>query len=161
MPKHVLAKLETDLRNLKQALLVDIPKEIASAASQGDLSENAEYEQALAKRDMYQSKVVSMEKRIAEVATLDITRLPKDRVAYGSRVTLLDLDTEAEVTYHLVLPEELGAHKEQLSINSPIGLALVGMEEGAEVRVRIPAGTKRYEVVTLLTIHQLANHKKK
>ncbi len=161
MPKHVLAKLETDLRNLKQALLIDIPKEIASAASQGDLSENAEYEQALAKRDMYQSKVVSMEKRIAEVATLDITRLPKDRVAYGSRVTLLDLDTDEQVTYHLVLPEELGASKDQLSINSPIGLALVGMEKGAEVRVRIPAGTKRYEVVTLLTIHQLANHKKK
>lgn len=161
MPKHVLAKLETDLRNLKQALLVDIPLEIASAASQGDLSENAEYEQALAKRDMYQSKVVSMEKRIAEVATLDITRLPKDRVAYGSKVTLLDLDTEIQVTYHLVLPEELGASKDQLSINSPIGLALVGAEEGAEVRVRIPAGTKRYEVLTLLTIHQLANHNKK
>jgi transcription elongation factor GreA len=161
MPKHVLAKLETDLRNLKQALLIDIPKEIANAASQGDLSENAEYEQALAKRDMYQSKVVSMEKRIAEVATLDITRLPKDRVAYGSKVTLLDLDTEAEVTYHLVLPEELGASKDQLSINSPIGLALVGMEEGAEVRVRIPAGTKRYEVVTLQTIHHLANNNNK
>jgi len=161
MPKHVLAKLETDLRNLKQALLVDIPKEIANAASQGDLSENAEYEQALAKRDMYQSKVVSMEKRIAEVATLDVTRLPKDRVAYGSKVTLLDLDTDTQVTYHLVLPEELGVSKDQLSINSPIGLALVGMEEGSEVRVRIPAGTKRYEVVTLLTIHHLANHKKK
>lgn len=161
MPKHVLAKLETDLRNLKQALLVDIPKEIASAASQGDLSENAEYEQALAKRDMYQSKVVNMEKRIAEVATLDITRLPKDRAAYGSKVTLLDLDTKEEVTYHLVLPEELGSGKDQLSINSPIGLALVGMEEGAEVKVRIPAGTRRYEVVSLATIHQQTNHKKK
>ena len=161
MPKHVLAKLETDLRNLKQALLVDIPKEIANAASQGDLSENAEYEQALAKRDMYQSKVVSMEKRIAEVATLDVTRLPKDRVAYGSKVTLLDLDTDTKVTYHLVLPEELGISKDQLSINSPIGLALVGMEEGSEVRVRIPAGTKRYEVITLLTIHHLTNNKKK
>lgn len=161
MPKHVLAKLETDLRNLKQALLVDIPKEIANAASQGDLSENAEYEQALAKRDMYQSKVVSMEKRIAEVATLDITRLPKDRAAYGSKVTLLDLDTEMEVTYHLVLPEELGSGADQLSINSPIGLALVGMEEGAEVRVRIPAGTKRYEVLNLITIHQMVVAKKK
>ncbi len=161
MPKHVLAKLETDLKNLKQALLVEIPKEIANAASQGDLSENAEYEQALAKRDMYQSKVVSMEKRIAEVATLDITRLPKDRAAYGSKVTLLDLDTEIEVTYHLVLPEELGSGKDQLSINSPIGLALVGVEEGAEVKVRIPAGTKRYEVLNLVTIHQMTNHKKK
>ena len=161
MPKHVLAKLETDLKNLKQALLVEIPKEIANAASQGDLSENAEYEQALAKRDMYQSKVVSMEKRIAEVATLDITRLPKDRAAYGSKVTLLDLDSEIEVTYHLVLPEELGSGKDQLSINSPIGLALVGVEEGAEVKVRIPAGTKRYEVLTLVTIHQMTNQKKR
>ena len=161
MPKHVLAKLETELRELKQALLIEIPKEIANAASQGDLSENAEYEQALAKRDMFQSKVVSMEKRIAEVATLDITRLPKDRVAYGSKVTLLDLDTDKQVTYHLVLPEELGASKDQLSISSPIGLALVGMEEGAEVKVRIPAGTRRYEVVSLATIHQQTNHKKK
>ena len=161
MPKHVLAKLETELRELKQALLIEIPKEIANAASQGDLSENAEYEQALAKRDMFQSKVVSMEKRIAEVATLDITRLPKDRVAYGSKVTLLDLDTDKQVTYHLVLPEELGVSKDQLSISSPIGLALVGMEEGAEVKVRIPAGTRRYEVVSLATIHQQTNHKKK
>ena len=61
MPKHVLAKLEAELKVLKQALLVDIPKEIANAASQGDLSENAEYEQALSKRDMFQNKVVTLE----------------------------------------------------------------------------------------------------
>lgn len=67
MPKHVLAKLEADLRELKRMLLDDIPKEIAHAASQGDLSENAEYEQALSKRDMYQAKVVAMEKRIQEI----------------------------------------------------------------------------------------------
>ena len=81
MPKHVLAKLEIELKVLRQALLIDIPKEIGAAASQGDLSENAEYEQALAKRDMYQNKVVTLEKRIAEVASLDISRLPKSRAA--------------------------------------------------------------------------------
>nr|WP_320131753.1 GreA/GreB family elongation factor [uncultured Holophaga sp.] len=153
MPKHVLAKLEAELKDLRHALLVDIPKEIASAASQGDLSENAEYEQALAKRDMFQAKVVAMEKRIAEIASLDITRLPKDKVAYGSRVTLLDLDSDKEVTYRLVLPEELGAGSELLSISSPIGMALVGLEEGAEVSIRIPAGSKRFEVLELTTIH--------
>lgn len=153
MPKHVLAKLEAELKVLKHALLVEIPKEIAAAASQGDLSENAEYEQALSKRDMFQAKVVAMEKRIAEIASLDITRLPKDKVAYGSRVTLLDLDSEKEVTYRLVLPEELGTASELLSISSPIGMALVGLEEGAEVRIKIPAGTKRFEVLELTTIH--------
>ena len=154
MPKHVLAKLEADLKVLKQALLVEIPKEIASAASQGDLSENAEYEQALAKRDIYQNKVVSMEKRIAEVASLDISRLPKDKVAYGTRVTLLDLDSDKEVTYKLVLPEELAENPDYLSISSPIGMALVGAVEGDEVKIKIPAGVKRFEVLTLVTVHQ-------
>ncbi|MBK8791454.1 MAG: hypothetical protein IPO28_15285 [Holophagaceae bacterium] len=67
MPKHVLAKLEKELKDIKQALLVDIPQEIARAAGQGDLSENAEYEQALAKRDVFQNKLVTLEKRISEV----------------------------------------------------------------------------------------------
>ena len=154
MPKHVLAKLETELKVLKQALLIDIPREIGAAASQGDLSENAEYEQALAKRDMFQNKVVTLEKRIAEVASLDLNRLPKDKVAYGTRVTLLDLDSSKEVTYKLVLPEELADANDHLSISSPIGMALVGLEEGAEVKIKIPAGIKHFEVLSLLTIHQ-------
>ena len=153
MPKHVLLKLETELRGLKNTLLTEIPKEIANAAAQGDLSENAEYEQALAKRDMYQNKVVNLEKRIAEVATLDIDRLPKDRVAYGSTVKLLDLDSDKKLTYHLVLPEELDGNAKNLSISSPIGMALVGLVEGEEVKITIPAGTKRFEVLELVTIH--------
>ncbi|HQL47716.1 MAG TPA: hypothetical protein PLC09_03510, partial [Holophaga sp.] len=88
MVKTVLTKLENELKGLKQALLVDIPTEIAHAASQGDLSENAEYEQALAKRDMYQAKMVNLEKRISELASLNVTNLPKDRAAYGSSLTL-------------------------------------------------------------------------
>ena len=124
------------------------------AVLQGDLSENAEYEQALAKRDIYQNKVVSMEKRIAEVASLDISRLPKDKVAYGTRVTLLDLDSDKEVTYKLVLPEELAENPDYLSISSPIGMALVGAVEGDEVKIKIPAGVKRFEVLTLVTVHQ-------
>jgi len=156
MPKHVLAKLENELKAVKNALLTDIPQEIARAAGQGDLSENAEYEQALAKRDMFQSKMVNIEKRIAELASLDIARLPKDRAAYGSVVTLLDLDSDEEKTYKLVLPEELGEDPAMLSISSPIGIALVGQEEGSEVRVKIPAGMRRFEILVLKTIHDVA-----
>lgn len=154
MPKHVLAKLEAEHKVLKHALLEEIPKEIAQAASQGDLSENAEYEQALSKRDMFQTKLMALEKRITEIASLDVGRLPKDKAAYGSRITLLDLDSDKEVTYKLVLPEELDSNSDYLSISSPIGSALVGLKEGDEVKVRIPAGTKRFEVLTLVTIHQ-------
>ena len=154
MPKHVLVKLEAEYKALKHALLEDIPREIAAAASQGDLSENAEYEQALSKRDMFQAKLVAMEKRISEIASLDVGRLPKDKAAYGSRITLLDLDSDKEVTYKLVLPEELNSDAEYLSISSPIGSALVGVKEGDEIKIRIPAGTKRFEVLNLVTIHQ-------
>ncbi|MBP1773272.1 MAG: Transcription elongation factor [Holophagaceae bacterium] len=132
MPKHVLAKLEKELKDIKQALLVEIPQEIARAAGQGDLSENAEYEQALAKRDMFQNKLVTLEKRIAEVASLDISRLPKSRAAYGSKITILDLDSDEEFTY------------------------TVGQEEGNEVRVQIPAGIRRFEILELKTIHDVA-----
>lgn len=156
MPKHVLAKLEKELKDLKQALLVDIPQEIARAAGQGDLSENAEYEQALAKRDMFQNKLVTVERRISEVASLDISRLPRSRAAYGSKVTILDLDSDEEFTFTLVLPEELDGHPQHLSISSPIGMALVGQEEGSEVRVQIPAGARRFEILALKTIHDVA-----
>ncbi|MDP2877698.1 MAG: GreA/GreB family elongation factor [Holophaga sp.] len=154
MPKHVLAKLEAEHKVLKHALLEEIPKEIAQAASQGDLSENAEYEQALSKRDMFQTKLVTLERRISEIASLDVGRLPKDKAAYGSLITLLDLDNDKEVTYKLVLPEELDSNPGFLSISSPIGSALVGLKEGDEAKIRIPAGIKHFEVLTLLTIHQ-------
>ncbi len=156
MPKHVLTKLESAVKALRQALLADTTQAIARDAGQGDLSENAEYEQALAKRDMYQSKVVTVEKRITELASLDVARLPRNKAAYGSLVVVLDLDSEQEYTYKLVLPEELGEDPTQLSISSPIGMALVGQEEGGEVRVQIPAGVRRYEILELKTIHDVA-----
>ena len=68
-------------------------------------------------------------------------------------MTLLDLDTDKEMTYKLVLPEELDDNPQHLSISSPIGMALVGLEEGAEVKIKIPAGTKHFEVLNLITIH--------
>jgi len=82
------------------------------------------------------------------------THPPKDRAAYGSSLTLLDLDSDKEVTYKLVFPEELDDQATHLSISSPIGLALVGAREGDEVLIRIPAGTKRFEVLSLVTIHE-------
>ena len=139
MPKHVLAKLETDLRNLKQALLVDIPKEIASAASQGDLSENAEYEQALAKRDMYQSKVVSMES--ASPSFAGHHPASQDRIAYGSKVTLLDLDTAPRS------PITWCCRGVGISRISQHQLTMAGRVRGRGAEVGcIPAGTKRYEM---------------
>ena len=147
-------KLRAELQHLKSVERPNVIAAIAEARSHGDLSENAEYEQALSKRDMFQAKLVAMEKRISEIASLDVGRLPKDKAAYGSRITLLDLDSDKEVTYKLVLPEELDDQATHLSISSPIGLALVGAREGDEVVIRIPAGTKRFEVLSLVTIHE-------
>ena len=148
--------LKEELQRLKSVERPAVINAIAEARAQGDLSENAEYEQALAKRDMFQNKLVTLEKRISEVASLDISRLPKSRAAYGSKITILDLDSDEEFTYTLVLPEELDGHPQHLSISSPIGMALVGQEEGNEVRVQIPAGVRRFEILELKTIHDVA-----
>ena len=147
-------KLKEELKILKSVERPEVIAAIAEARAQGDLSENAEYEQALAKRDMYQSKVVALEKRITEISSLDTSRLPKDKAAYGSELTVIDLDTNEKKTYQLVLPEELSEdHKDYLSISSPVGMALVGQEEGNEVRVTIPRGTLSLEIVKLKTVH--------
>jgi transcription elongation factor GreA len=88
-----------------------------------------------------------------EVESIDISKLPKDRVAYGSTVTLFDLDKEEKVTYKLVTSEESDPENGKISTVSPIGQALMGREEGDEVKVKTPTGMKNFEISRLKTIH--------
>lgn len=153
MAKKALEKLDNEIKELKYILTNVLPKEIHAAASQGDLSENAEYEAALEKQRLLQAKVRKLNKRRAEVAQMDFSKLPKDKVGYGSTVELYDLDEDKEITYTLLMPEEIEDSKKQISISSPIGKALLGKKEGDEVEVKVPSGTKNFEISELTTIH--------
>jgi len=153
MAIKALEKLDSEIKEMQYMLTNILPKEIHAAASQGDLSENAEYEAALEKQRLLQAQIRKLKHRRAEVAQMDFSKLPKNKVGYGSTVVLYDLDGDKELTYTLLMAEEIEDSKKQISISSPIGKALLGKEPGDEVEVKVPAGIKNFEISDLKTIH--------
>lgn len=149
MTKRLLARLTGEFKELEYELKKKLPEEIRKAASLGDLSENAEYEAALDRQRLLQSKYRTLKARINEIAQIDVSRLPEDKVGYGTIVEVLDIDTDKETTFQLVLPEDADAKVNRISISSPIGRSLMGKVEGDEVTVSIPSGRRRYEVMAV------------
>ncbi len=151
----VRAKLKAELSDLEDELHKRLPKEIQKAREFGDLRENAEYKAAMERQSFVSARIGQLMQRISEVESIDIASLPKDRAAYGSRVVLYDLDREAEFKYELVTSEEADPDNGKLSTASPIGQALIGREEGDEVRVKTPKGWRKFEIADLQTIHDI------
>ena len=153
----VLARLKKELADLKHELTIELPKELATAAAHGDLSENAEYEAAKHRQDFVRSRIAQMEGRIRELSMYTVASIPRDVVAYGSRVTLVDADADTEVlvAYEIVFPEEVDAARGQISLSSPIGRALMSKTVGDEVEVHTPGGRRTYQIVELVTFHEL------
>ena len=151
--EDVKKKLQGEIEKLEYELNFELPKAIQHAREFGDLKENAEYKAAKERQTMVQARISQLHQRLMEVDSIDVSKLPKDRVAYGSTVTLFDLDKEEKVTYKLVTSEESDPENGKISTVSPIGQALMGREEGDEVKVKTPTGTKNFELSRLRTIH--------
>jgi len=92
---------------------------------------------------------------MSEVDSIDLSKIPTDRIAYGSEVVLFEIETEEKVTYRLVTSEESDPENGKISTVSPIGQALIGREEGDEVRVKTPTGWRSFEITRLTTIHEI------
>ena len=149
----VRKKLQEEIEKLEYELNFELPKVIQHAREFGDLKENAEYKAAKERQTMVQARISQLHQRLMEVESIDVSKLPRDRVAYGSTVTLFDLDKEEKVTYKLVTSEESDPENGKISTVSPIGQALMGREEGDEVKVKTPTGMKNFEISRLKTIH--------
>ena len=154
MELPVITRLKKELADLKYELTVKLPKELEAARAHGDLSENAEWEAAKARQDYVRSRIGLLEGRVRELAMYNISSIPHDVVAYGSRVTLED-DAGESTTYEIVFPEEVDAARGQISLSSPLGRALLSKAEGDEVEVQTPGGKRAYQIVELLTLHDL------
>lgn len=152
----IIAKLKKELADLKHELTVKLPKELATAAAHGDLSENAEYEAAKHRQDFVRSRIAQLEGRIRELAMYTVASIPHGVVAYGSRVTVEDADTGDAVEYRIVFPEEVDAARGLISLSSPIGRALMSKAEGDEVEVQTPSGRRTYQIIELRTLHDAA-----
>jgi transcription elongation factor GreA len=154
MDLPVITRLKKELADLKYELTVKLPKELETARAHGDLSENAEWEAAKARQDYVRSRIGQLEGRVRELSMYNVSSIPHDVVAYGSRVTVED-DTGESIAYEIVFPEEVDAAKGQISLSSPIGRALLNRAIGDEVEVHTPSGKRTYQIVELLTLHDL------
>jgi transcription elongation factor GreA len=151
--KEVRDKLESELHALERELTIDLPREIKVAVAMGDLRENAEYHAALDRQRFVRARIGQLQRRLSEIGTMNMDRIPKDRVGLGSTIELLDLDGDVEVTYQLVIPEMADLEKGLISAASPIGRGLLGKKDGETVTIEIPSGRKRFEIVGIKTIH--------
>ena len=150
-------KLEEEIRTLDHELKVLLPKEIQRAREHGDLRENAEYKAAKERQSYLQARIGQLHRRVAALSMMNLDRIPRDKVGLGSTVTLKETSTGDPVVYELVTPEESDPPAGRISPSSPIGKCLLGAEEGDVVEVKVPSGTREYEVIKLVTIHDQDN----
>ncbi len=153
----VRKKLQKELEGLEEELHFKLPKEIQRAREFGDLRENAEYKAALERQSMVKARIRQIHERLSEVKSIDLSKIPTDRVAYGSSVVLYDVDRDEKFTYRLVTSEESDPENSLISTVSPIGQALMGKEEGDSVKVKTPSGWRNFEISRLTTIHEQDN----
>jgi transcription elongation factor GreA len=152
----VKQKLQAELDELEAELRIHLPKEIKRAREFGDLRENSEYQTALQRQTMVKARIRELRQRMSEVSSIDLSRIPRDKAAYGSTLVLYDAQRDEEVTYRLVTPEESNPSEGFISTVSPIGRSLMGKEAGDEVVVSIPSGSRRFEIRRLKTLHDEA-----
>ena len=148
-------KLQEEIATLEYELRNELPREILRAREHGDLSENAEYHAAKERQGMVNARLNQLKKRIGELSMIDMSKIPHGKVGFGSRVTVLDVDKDQEVTYSLVMSEEADAATGRISTSSPIGRGLMGKEAGDTVKIVIPGGAREFEIVKVTTIHDM------
>jgi len=156
---EILQILKKELADLEFEFRVELPREIKAAVAMGDLRENAEYHAALERQAYVRARIGQLRERLGALSAQDLSQIPTDRASMGSRLQLLDLDTDAEVSYQLVFPEIADLDKGMISIASPIGKALIGRQEGDEITIEIPSGSRNFEVLELKTVHDLKDDK--
>ncbi len=140
-------KLEEELKRLKSVERPTIVKEIEVARAHGDLSENAEYQYAKEKQGLIEGRIRAVEDKLARAQVIDPSGQDGDSVRFGATVVLEDADNGSQATYMIVGEDEADAAEGRISVTSPVARALLGKEVGDEVTVRVPKGTRQFEVL--------------
>ncbi len=146
MTRRGYEALVEELRRLKTKERPRAVEAIKLARSHGDISENAEYDAAKEQQAHIEGRIAQIEDKLARAEVVDTRDLELDRVRFGTTVVLSDLDSGDEITYTLVGQDEADIERSLLSVTSPVGRALIGKERDEEVKVRVPSGTRTYEI---------------
>ena len=140
-------RLKLELRELKSVKRPAVIEAIATAREHGDLKENAEYHAAREEQSFTEGRIAELEAALSNAQIIDITTLKQTgRVVFGCTVTLVDAETESEVGYQIVGDIEADINENRIAVSSPIARALIGKEEGDDVIVEAPAGTREYTI---------------
>jgi transcription elongation factor GreA len=153
MPSQIIQKLQEEIQALEYELNRELPKELKRARALGDLSENAEFIMAKQRQDYVGARLAQLKKRLAELSLVNLSNIPKDRIAFGSKVVLHDVDRDTEIEYQLVTSEEADVSRGMISTTSPIGRGLMGKKIGDTVKIATPNGPREFEVRSLQTIY--------
>lgn len=139
--------LRDELHELKTVKRPAIIEAIAEARAHGDLKENAEYHAAREAQGFCEGRIQDIEGKLSNAQIIDITKMPnKGKVIFGATVTILNLDTEEEVTYQVVGDDEADIKNNRISVNSPIARGLIGKEVDDVVNINTPSGMVEFEI---------------
>ena len=143
-------KMRQELDRLKQRDRIDVVRAIEVAREHGDLRENAEYHAAKERQGHIEGRIIELEDKLSRAEIIDCTQVSCERVVFGTVVSLFDLDTEEELTYQLLGPDEADVKTGSISVTSPLGQSVIGKCVGDEVTARTPGGLREFEIMDII-----------
>ncbi|MCZ2344302.1 MAG: transcription elongation factor GreA [Bacteroidales bacterium] len=149
MTREGYDKKKAELDQLQNVEMIEITKRVATAREMGDLSENAEYHAAREDQGILQAKINMLKDQLSRATIINVDALPTGTVAFGSRVTVLDLDMDDEETFELVGPGQDNPDKNRILTSSPIAQGLMGKKKGDKVEIPVPKGTIHFKIMKI------------
>lgn len=145
---HGAARLRAELEELKSVQRPAVIAAIAEARAHGDLKENAEYHAAREQQGFIEGRIKTLESELSHAQLIDVSKLDAgDRIVFGAKVTLADVESDAERHYQIVGDLEADIKQGLIAISSPVARALIGKHEGDSVVIEAPGGTREYDIV--------------
>ena len=154
MLEAIQARLEEEILKLTEELKVDLPERIKIAMEHGDLRENAEFKAAKERQAFVEARLGHLTTRMTELSKIDVSQMPYDKVGFGSRVKIRDLDGGDDFDFTITAGDFIDLDAGHVSLASPIGRGLVGSAAGEEVTIALPAGDRQYRILELTTLPQ-------
>ncbi|MCH2474995.1 MAG: GreA/GreB family elongation factor [Gemmatimonadetes bacterium] len=154
MLEEIQTKIEKEISKLMHELNVDLPVRIRIAREHGDLKENAEFKAAKERQAFVEVRLGHLTTRMTELSKIDLTHLAYDRVGFGSRVKIHDMELEEDFIFTITAGDFIDLDAGQVSLESPIGRGLLGVKEGEDVTIQLPAGQRLYKVLAVSTLPQ-------
>ncbi len=149
MSKRGNIKLKEELTHLERVERIEVVKAIETAREHGDLKENAEYHAAKDRQGHIEGRILELKDKLSRAEIIDCSSVSIEKAVFGTVVKVLDMDTDEEITYQLLGPEESDVKKGSISVLSPLGQSMLGKEVGDEVIVKTPGGTREFEVMEI------------